>query len=108
MVVNCPRQSNPPRNRTCKIAWEWEHVCLLYLQALQMQLEYIVNEPSVIKNMGELTKIQHNLPKNRKCEISPERECAFLLSLWALQTTLEHIVNDPSTMVDGEKLTEIA
>ena len=89
MVVNCPRQSNPPRNRTCKIAWEWEHVCLLSLQALQMQLAYIVNEPSVIKNMGELTKIQHNLPKTRTCVISPEHDSACLSSLQALQTTLK-------------------
>jgi hypothetical protein len=35
-----------------------------FFQALQTTLEYIVNEPSMIKNGGELTEIQNNPPKN--------------------------------------------
>ena len=44
------------------MALEDGHVNLSSLQALYTTLEYIVNEPLMIKNGGELTKIQHNLP----------------------------------------------
>jgi len=35
------------------------------LWALYTTLEYIVNEPSMIKNGGELTEIQQNPPKTK-------------------------------------------
>jgi len=41
----------------CEIAWEREHLQLSSLQAIEMRLEYIENEPSRMNNSGELAVI---------------------------------------------------
>jgi len=50
-----------PPNIKCRISPECRHASLSSLLALQAILEYIVNEPSMMENDGELTEIKYTL-----------------------------------------------